>query len=735
MKTYRALSFFVACWLALAACTSVDPTGNPTPTALLVQATPSSRPTSTPASPDAPEAQTFEIRAGNSWDSTGIYLRPGQPFEILVSGSWTDGQGPAGFGPAGGDSFSSVAPLPSVPIGALIGRIGFNPPFLIGDGLSMVADFGGELWLSINEAAEGLFDNDGSLAVSISLGADPSALTLLFTNDLDGYRLLIPADYQAVIYSNSLCLTLAGARMLACHVANAFIETAETAGRTLEQVADETAAQGNPDIPVRRTELTVSGIPAVLLDDIYGVDVMRKVVMVTAERAYTLTFIPWNEELEAFPAIEFLYDTVIRSFSTLDPPQEIVSLPPDANPASQNPAVELRVDGVNVSYSPDGQWKAETLLATQFDPTYTSSELLDYVHLSVFRLDGSQVWSAFEEWSGTGLGDSFVDRMYWSGDGRTLFFDHAGATHPCGSRFVSRLQRFDLVSGELAEIPLTGNTIGNVSISPDVERVVYYTAEGLLVTELGSGSSRLYPYPWPEYSLADNYAWSPDGQALAFNFMENFCDFSGGFRSYVWTLDLETGEFMDHTGEDLPVPLVLGWPEAGRLLGDREGRGYFDLVSGDFTLDSSLEDPVSEAARFLREYLAALFWGDKSDIEFYSYEQAARMYGGSYETLMEMNPDADPDDRASLLRLACEANGFMCLRLREVLSTAVEPREGGAQAIYFTVNLMNPDGSVFFQGPCCGAEASESPESEFQFTVLALAEGGMEVLQLPPYVP
>lgn len=42
-------------------------------------------------------------------------------------------------------------------------------------------------------------------------------------------------------------------------------------------LADAIAAQAYPDIEVLRTDIEAGGEPAVLLDDIYGVDVLRKV--------------------------------------------------------------------------------------------------------------------------------------------------------------------------------------------------------------------------------------------------------------------------------------------------------------------------------------------------------------------------------------------------------------------------------------------------------------------------
>jgi hypothetical protein len=269
-----------------------------------------------------------------------------------------------------------------------------------------------------------------------------------------------------VIYENAMCLTQSEAWMMACHVANALIEVSDAAGRSLSQVAEEAAAQGNPDIPVKRTDLTVSGVAAIQLDDIYTYDVLRKVVMVSEDRVFILTFVPWNEEVEDFARLEDLYNTLIGSFAIL----------------------------------------------------------------------------------------------------------------------------------------------------PSTE-------------------------------------------------------------------------------------------------------------------------PITIATRQLREFLNSLNWGDDNQLEMYNYERAAELYGGSYEILQTMNPDIDPNDHLTLLRNACESNGFQCLQLREVLSTNLETAADGLLTFIFTVNLVNLDGSLFSLGPCCGEDPSGEPQTEFIFTVKQVEGDVFKVLDLPPYMP
>lgn len=100
----------------------------------------------------------------------------------------------------------------------------------------------------------------------------------------------------------------------------------------------------------------------------------------------------------------------------------------------------------------------------------------------------------------------------------------------------------------------------------------------------------------------------------------------------------------------------------------------------------------------------------------YNYERAAALYGGSYETLIEMNPDFDPDDHAALLRNACQVNGSSACACARWFRSMSCGGESGAQVVEFTVYLMNPDGRVFVRGMCCG-EGTGLPQTRFVFSV------------------
>jgi hypothetical protein len=115
------------------------------------------------------------------------------------------------------------------------------------------------------------------------------------------------------------------------------------------------------------------------------------------------------------------------------------------------------------------------------------------------------------------------------------------------------------------------------------------------------------------------------------------------------------------------------------------------------------------------------------------YQEASKFYGGSYEVLADQNPTLDPQDHAALLRSACTANGFQCLRVRSV--RLQEPVASQAE-FRFLVEFSTFDGELFVRGPCCGASETDMPsQSEFSFAVVLNESGGYRVQDLPVYVP
>jgi Ca2+-binding EF-hand superfamily protein len=112
---------------------------------------------------------TVAVSSQQAWTDTGITLRAGDPIMIRASGRIQfsgNGRDVAEPDGARGRAPTAAAPLPHVDIGALIGRIGNSPPFLIGsDSGDLRAPRDGPLYLGVNDDV--LRDNRGEFQVTI----------------------------------------------------------------------------------------------------------------------------------------------------------------------------------------------------------------------------------------------------------------------------------------------------------------------------------------------------------------------------------------------------------------------------------------------------------------------------------------------------------------------------------------------------------------------------------------
>ena len=406
----------------------------------------------------------------------------------------------------------------------------------------------------------------------------PTQEQAILTMEEFGFRFRYPAQYQAVIYEDSLCLTPAREYGMPgpCHVQNFGVEVLDSGGRSLEQAADEAATRGNPDIDVRRTPITIGGQPAILLDDIYAADILRMVVVVYNGRVYQLTFVPWAENPAPDSPMGILYDTVIDSF-------EFLGTSPV--PGSSSDLTFLAAETFT-STSPDGNWTAEAVVI-QFAER-------DYARLKLYHKENnfSDKFTPYEEWSPTGLGDSFLSELIWSPDGRYLYFTHRGNADGCSAPFVTNLRRVDLQSGERSEIELTGINLDVITLSPQADRLAYRTADGFVIRSLETGEAVTLPYAWREEHdyLVSSYAWSPDGRRLAFTLTQEYClpDPAEASGTSIRIIDLETGTEQILTDRDPRFLVLTGWPEDGTLQVNQDGSPYrFDIATGSLTPDSS----------------------------------------------------------------------------------------------------------------------------------------------------
>jgi hypothetical protein len=134
--------------------------------------------------------------------------------------------------------------------------------------------------------------------------------------------------------------------------------------------------------------------------------------------------------------------------------------------------------------------------------------------------------------------------------------------------------------------------------------------------------------------------------------------------------------------------------------------------------------PESEQAKqALTDFFKYISQGD--------YAKADQLYAGDYQTLIDWNPEVDPNNHQMLWENACAMNGLQCLKLRSATLREVKGNE-----YVFTVEFSNPDGSLFVLGPCCGATETEMPSvSQFDYTIQKDAEGQFKTVDLPVFIP
>jgi hypothetical protein len=194
----------------------------------------------------------------------------------------------------------------------------------------------GEEYGAVGEEAEKLFQTITSTFTFVPVDPEatltagpecPEAIsgTTLFTNEKDGYCLLLPEDYtiddsltsnnggsETAVYVDSLMDT-SHARL--------FITVDDAKGQTLGEISNGKATEISELMgqPANWTfGLMLDGIPADRFDQVPGQDLSRQIVMVENGRLITLTFIPDEPEAaDAFAEMETLYELVMDSFSFL----------------------------------------------------------------------------------------------------------------------------------------------------------------------------------------------------------------------------------------------------------------------------------------------------------------------------------------------------------------------------------------------------------------------------------
>jgi hypothetical protein len=177
---------------------------------------------------------------------------------------------------------------------------------------------------SLSEWAEGVYtrlapSSPGETAATSS-GAcpEPAAGTQLLENEEHGYCLLYPTGYQVEQPNEDETILVVGS-LMNVEDPRVHIEVSEAGDRTAEEAADQVEADyAVPGLEVERSSATVGGEEAIVLDNLSGQDINRRVVFVHAGRLYDLMFAPASEDAgQVYQRMEELYDMVINSFTFL----------------------------------------------------------------------------------------------------------------------------------------------------------------------------------------------------------------------------------------------------------------------------------------------------------------------------------------------------------------------------------------------------------------------------------
>ncbi len=138
----------------------------------------------------------------------------------------------------------------------------------------------------------------------------------LYVNEKMGYCLLVPADYEieeigGTTYFHGPPLDDSGEPRRV----NLWIDVWEASGATL----DEALAAVAPGENIDRSEMTVDGRRAVVLDDLPGIDPVQTAFVLREGQMVTISIQPYTDELpETWPEVGRVWALAVESFRFLE---------------------------------------------------------------------------------------------------------------------------------------------------------------------------------------------------------------------------------------------------------------------------------------------------------------------------------------------------------------------------------------------------------------------------------
>lgn len=293
--------------------------------------------------------------------------------------------------------------------------------------------------------------------------------------------------------------------------------------------------------------------------------VTETAVPIVAAATNTPTLTPTNT---AIPIVATATESPPTIVPTQVPSPTAVQPVPTLSPTEPEPSVKTFQE--QESLSPDGQWRAHTLLTFVEEDGQVEGYQTD---LTVSTLDGDASWLAYSTLQGAGMGYDVPTVVLWSGDGRSLFFTLRASPDGCSTfigQFDSGLYQLDLTSGEVKQLEVGG------ALSPDGLTVAYLVWEPVPAVALYNLASQTtttiaWEVALERGNIALNLVWSPDSQAIALEHSSTFC-FDGDYS--LFHLDLTTEEQTTLIWQEPHSFFIAEWPSANVIyLQDQSNEG------------------------------------------------------------------------------------------------------------------------------------------------------------------
>jgi len=143
--------------------------------------------------------------------------------------------------------------------------------------------------------------------------------TRLLINSAHGYCLLYPDSYVPLPAAEGSSTEIVKGQMMNHVDPRVSIHVEDAAGRTLAEVADQLDADfALPGIAVERSSITIDGVEAIVLDNLPGQDLNRRIVLLHNARLYSFFLTPLGETEAARAAAEAFFQGVLGSLRFFD---------------------------------------------------------------------------------------------------------------------------------------------------------------------------------------------------------------------------------------------------------------------------------------------------------------------------------------------------------------------------------------------------------------------------------